>query len=113
MKNIIKKLIKNKDKSIETIVHPAKFKETYGWFIDRRVHEVKDSPFHKYEIRSDDDGKGDPIEISTKVLVNFYGTFLSKEEINLPLTGLNTLPYDNIKESDLNIRYDMQIKIRV
>ena len=40
-----------------------------------------------YEVRSDDDGCGDPVQIAKGILVNHYGTILTSEPIRLPPDG--------------------------
>ena len=43
-----------------------------------------------YEVRSDDDGKGEPCQIAIGVMVNFYGTLITRSPIALsdePHTG--------------------------
>lgn len=37
--------------------------------------------WHQYEVRHDDECLGIPVEISKKILVNFWGTILTREEI--------------------------------
>ena len=108
MKNIINELKENNKK---LVLFYAKYKNIEGWFTDDRIKVPKKSDIYRYEIRSDDDGTGDPVKISTKVLVNFYGTFLTKEKLNLSLIGLTGFPYDNIEESDLNIDYSVRLEI--
>lgn len=68
-------------------------KEVY--FIDERVKLPENTNLYKYEIRHDD--RGFPVEISEKILADFYGTIISKEKIELPLISEFTkLPYDKI-----------------
>lgn len=38
--------------------------------------------YHCYEVRYDDDGKGDPIQLANYILVNHYGTILTSEAID-------------------------------
>ena len=37
--------------------------------------------WHQYEVRHDDECLGIPVEISKKILVNFWGTILTREEV--------------------------------
>lgn len=57
-------------------------------FTEMRV--VRDSVpegFYLYEVRCDDDGLGDPSQIGSCVIVNFLGTLLASEELELPCSG--------------------------
>ena len=45
------------------------------------------SHINRYEIRSDDDGRGDPCTIEPSVAVNRFGTFLSSDIINFGSDG--------------------------
>ena len=62
-----------------------------GLFSDLRIE--KDSipeGYLMYEIRHDDNGWGEPVEIALGVLVNFFGTVIVKEPLPLepsPVTG--------------------------
>ena len=107
MKNIIKKLIQFDKKLKQIEIYKATFKGMNVWFTDERVTLPDHSPVYKYEIRSDDDGCGDPVEISIKVLANFYGTVLTENPIDLPIKGLNTLQYDDISigSGDFSVDY--------
>ena len=40
-----------------------------------------------YEVRSDDDGRGDPVQIAKGIMVNHWGTILTREPIKLPADG--------------------------
>lgn len=69
-----------------------------GLFIDLRV-DRKTIPegWHVYEVRHSDNDWGEPVEICLGVLVNFYGTLLVKEPIELvpfPETGNDYLYID-------------------
>ena len=107
MRNIIKKLIQFDTKLKQIEIYKATFKGMNVWFTDKRVTLPDHSPIYKYEIRYDDDGCGDPIQISIKVLVNFYGTVLTENPIDLPIKGLNTLQYDDISigSGDFSVDY--------
>lgn len=93
-------------------VYPADLNGKNVWFTDERIkHFPSDFGLYKYEIRHDDDGRGDPCEISTKILVNFYGTIISSEEILLPKTSLTQLKYDDMSIEDLHVDYSEPIPI--
>ncbi len=40
-----------------------------------------------YEVRHDDDGLGDPVQIAKGILVNHYGSILTREPLKLPSDG--------------------------
>ncbi len=40
-----------------------------------------------YEIRHDDDGKGDPVQIAKGILVNHFGSIITHKKIGLPRDG--------------------------
>lgn len=48
---------------------------------------------YMYEVRHADDDWGDPCEIAEGILVNFFGTLLSKEELPLKETVAGSKPY--------------------
>lgn len=43
--------------------------------------------FYLYEVRHDDDGIGDPVQIARGILVNHWGTILTTEPIDIPEDG--------------------------
>lgn len=43
---------------------------------------------YMYEVRHDDDGNGDPVQIGKGIAVNHWGTILTREPIQLPPDGL-------------------------
>lgn len=53
-----------------------------AFFTNERIdsYTVPDG-WHQYEVRHDDECLGIPVEMSKKVLVNFWGTILTREEI--------------------------------
>lgn len=53
--------------------------------------------YHLYEIRHDDDSKGDPVQIARNILVNHWGSLITHDEIALPSNG-----YLDIEPEDLN-----------
>ncbi|MEO2262571.1 LPD28 domain-containing protein [Dorea sp. YH-dor228] len=40
-----------------------------------------------YEVRGDDDGCGDPVQIARGILVNHFGSIITREPIKLPPDG--------------------------
>ena len=40
-----------------------------------------------YEVRSDDDGCGDPVHIARGILVNHFGSIITREPMKLPPDG--------------------------
>lgn len=55
---------------------------------------------HLYELRHADDDWGEPCELARGILVNFYGTVLSREPIELPIDGWLALKPDDLNFSD-------------
>ena len=55
------------------------------------------SGYHLYEVRHDDDGRGDACQIAKNILVNHWGSLITREEITLPPDG-----YLDIKDTDIN-----------
>ena len=53
-----------------------------------------------YEIRHDDDGQGDPVQIANWILVNFWGTLLVKEPFELEPASNNNTYLDIDPEND-------------
>ena len=41
----------------------------------------------QYEVRHDDDGRGDPVEIAKGIMVNHWGTILTRKPLELPENG--------------------------
>lgn len=70
-------------------------KEINGWFSDFRV---KDTPkgFKTYELRHSDDDDTIPVTIENKVNVNFFGTFITEENV------LGKKKHLNIDDSDFS-----------
>ena len=63
-------------------------------FFDRRIsRETVPEGLHMYEVRHADDDWGDPCEIAEGILVNFFGTLLSKEELPLREIVAGSKPY--------------------
>lgn len=51
---------------------------------------------YMYEVRHDDDGRGDPVEIAKSIFVNHWGTLITNRPIKLRSTALNGNPYREI-----------------
>jgi len=45
------------------------------------------SGYHLYEVRHDDDGQGDAVEIARNIFVNHWGSIITKDEIELSPEG--------------------------
>ena len=60
-------------------------------FSDLRIdRETIPEGYFMYEIRHDDDDWGEPVEIGRWIMVNFFGTLLTKERFTLePSTATN------------------------
>ena len=42
---------------------------------------------YRYELRHGDEDWGEPVELSRSLMVNFYGTVLTREPFQLPIDG--------------------------
>lgn len=60
-------------------------------FSDLRIdRETIPEGYFMYEVRHDDNDWGEPVEIGRWVMVNFFGTLLTKEQFTLePSTKIN------------------------
>ena len=76
-----------------------------------RLKLPEDCNLYKYHIRHSDEDWGEPIELSNWVLVNFYGTIVSTDELNLPFNSINKdQKYDTIDTGkDELIEFDYYI----
>lgn len=84
-------------------LYKGKFKDTDIWFIDERVELPEDCGLYKYEVRHDN---GDPVEVSDNVIIDFYGTILSKEIIDLPVEIFSYFIFDDIEDGDFYVYYN-------
>ena len=68
--------------------------------------------FHVYEVRHDDDMRGDPVEISDWIRVNHWGTLLTSKPIRLDRHPKTFRTYREIDpEEDWNYEgYEMTVK---
>lgn len=57
---------------------------------------------HFYEIRHDDDGEGIPCEIGEWILVNHFGTLISKEPLELTKSSKIENAYCDLEEEEFN-----------
>jgi hypothetical protein len=53
--------------------------------------------YHVYEVRHDDNHQGDAVQIARGIMVNHWGSLITREEIKLPDDG-----YLDIEPEDLN-----------
>ena len=56
--------------------------------------------YHRYEVRHDDECQGDAVQIGRGIMVNHWGTLITRDEIKLSTNG-----YLDIEPDDLN--YDV------
>lgn len=72
-----------------------------GLFTALRVdRDTIPDDYYIYELRHADDDWGEPIEIGLGILVNFYGTFITKESIDLTPHDVLDNSFANIEEDD-------------
>ena len=72
---------KEKFEEIEVLGKPALFTDAR---IDRQTIP---RGLHYYEVRGDDDGGFDPVQIGEGILVNHYGSILTRKPIKLDKDG--------------------------
>lgn len=100
MKKVVRRLTEEEKRFRKIQLYPAILFGKTVYFSDERVKGLPENcGIYKYEIRHDDGYYGDPCEISTNILVNFYGTVLSTETILLPEQSL--IP--SLKYADIDI----------
>lgn len=67
-------------------------------FVDERINRASvPKGLYLYEVRHADEDWGEPVEIAEGILVNFFGTILSKKELpleELPEWGTAYLDFD-------------------
>jgi len=57
-------------------------------FHDMRIkRESVPEGLYLYEVRHDDDGWGDPVQIARGIMVNHFGSIITREPIKLPPDG--------------------------
>ena len=76
---------------VEVLGKPALFTSI------RLDYESVPDNLYIYEVRHDDDGGADPVQIAKRILVNHFGTIIMAEEISLPADG-----YLDIEPEDVN-----------
>ena len=63
-------------------------------FSDLRIdRKTVPEGFFVYEIRHDDEGAGDPVEIFEHILVNFWGTVISNVPVEMRKYSWNEKPF--------------------
>ena len=84
-----------KDDISKELFEPMKLFGKSVLFTPRRISkdELPDGIF-KYELRHDDEGLGIICQISTRILVNHWGTVLSNKPIKLDLDGYRDIDED-------------------
>ena len=55
---------------------------------------------YRYELRHGDEDWGEPIELSRSLMVNFYGTVLTREPFQLPIDGWIPMENDSLSFQD-------------
>jgi len=68
---------------------PSLFTET------RVVRDSVPEGFYLYEVRYDEAGLGDPVQIGRCVITNFLGSLLASEELELPWGGYLDIDPEN------------------
>jgi len=43
--------------------------------------------YHLYEVRHDDDQQGDAVQIARNIMINHWGSLITRDEIKLPADG--------------------------
>jgi hypothetical protein len=57
-------------------------------FTDLRIErDTVPEGLYLYEVRGDDDGGSDPVQIAKRILVNHFGSIIVREPIDLPPDG--------------------------
>lgn len=74
---------------IEVLDKPALFTNIR---IDR---DTVPKGLYLYEVRHDDDGYGDPVQIAKGIMINHLGSILTREPIKLPPDGYLGIDPDN------------------
>ena len=55
---------------------------------------------YMYEVRHDDDGRGDPVQIANWIVVNHWGTLISSEPLKLKPSPTTNNAYLNINPNE-------------
>lgn len=74
--------------------------------------------YHLYEVRHDDYGRGDAVQIGRNIAVNHWGSLIMRDEIKLPSDrlldiqpeALNYYPGDDLSMKDFMKKYPAKIK---
>lgn len=101
MESAVRRLTEKEQQLKNIDLYAADYKGKLVLFVDNRVRNFpKDCGLYKYEIRYSDCDDSIAAELSTWILVNFYGTLISDSEINLPYNNCNGKPYDIIENDE-------------
>ena len=55
---------------------------------------------YRYELRHDDEDWGEPVSLSRSIVVNYYGTILTREPFQLPIDGWIPMENDSLSFQD-------------
>ena len=92
-------------------MYPAEYKDKFVLFDDRRIKLPENSGLYEYGIRYSDDDDSIPAELSSWILVNFYGTIISDSEIELPIKDPKFKDWDDMTEDDLYVYWDDRVTL--
>ena len=92
-------------------MYPAEYKDKFVLFDDRRIKLPENSGLYEYGIRYSDDDDSIPAELSSWILVNFYGTIISDSEIELPNKDPKFKDWDDMTEDDLYVYWDDRVTL--
>lgn len=112
MKSVVKRLSKTSKELKNIKVYIADYKgKLVGINYNTAPNRLKlpeNCNLYRYQIRHSDEDWCNPIELSNWVVVNFYGTIISTDELNLPFdTVIKGQKYDTIDiEKDELIEFD-------
>ena len=59
---------------------------------------------YRYELRHGDEDWGEPVELSRNIVVNYYGTVLTREPFQLPIDGWIPMENDSLSFQDSGCR---------
>lgn len=66
---------------IEVLGKPALFHDM------RSDRNTVPKGLYLYEVRHDDEGWGDPVQIAKGIMVNYFGSIITREQIRFPVNG--------------------------
>ena len=111
MINPVRRLTELEVQLSEIDMYPAEYKDKLVLFDDRRIKLPENSGLYKYEIRYSDDDDSIPAELSSWIMVNFYGTIISDSEIELPIKDPKFKDWDEMTEDDLYVYWDDRVTL--